>query len=167
MPPNSLGFGKPINSTSLSVLKPPVVHPGGVCFLGLWVTGVSPRRHGRVMRGWLSRLAASSLRWLRTLALGPRLFARPLFLAQSIRLMKTAARHRIITSEQIISARQLLGWTKTKLAQQSNISPLSVSNLEDPTALSKSKPKTLVAVRTAFEDAGIVFDHDGVRKRAG
>lgn len=80
--------------------------------------------------------------------------------------MKTAARHRIITSEQIISARQLLGWTKVKLAKQSNISPLSVSKLEDPTALTKAKPKTLVAVRTAFEDAGIVFDHDGVRQKA-
>ena len=77
--------------------------------------------------------------------------------------MKTAARHRIITSEQIISARQLLGWTKLKLAQQSKISSNCASKLEDPTALSKAKPKTLVAVRAAFEDVGIVFDRDGVR----
>jgi DNA-binding XRE family transcriptional regulator len=81
--------------------------------------------------------------------------------------MKTAARHRIITAEQIISARRLLSWTKLKLAKQSKISRHSVSNLEDPAALSKAKPKTLVAVRTAFEDAGIVFDHDGVRQKAG
>ena len=79
--------------------------------------------------------------------------------------MKTAARHRIITSEQIISARQLLGWTKLKLAQQSKLSANSASKLEDPTALSKAKPRTLVAVRTAFEDAGIVFDYDGVRRK--
>ena len=38
-----------------------------------------------------------------------------------------------------------------------------MSKLEDPTALSKAKPQTLVAVRAAFEDVGIVFDRDGVR----
>jgi hypothetical protein len=100
------------------------------------------------------------------LRLGLRLIARPLFLAHSIRLMKTAALNRIISSEQIISARRLLGWTKLKLAQQSKISPLSVTSLEDPRVLSKARPQTLAALRTAFEDAGIVFDHDGVRLKA-
>ena len=77
--------------------------------------------------------------------------------------MKTAARNRIITSEQIISSRRLLGWTKIKLARQSNIGVNGVSGLEDPTVLSKARPQTLVAIRRAFEEAGIIFDHDGVR----
>lgn len=97
--------------------------------------------------------------------LGPRLIAWPLYLVHAIQLMKTSALHRIITSEQIISARQLLGWTKLKLAQQSKINRNSVSKLEDPTALSKAKPQTLVAVRAAFEGVGIVFDRDGVRQK--
>lgn len=95
--------------------------------------------------------------------LGARLIVSPPFLVHSIQLMKTSALHRIITSEQIISARQLLGWTKLKLAQQSKINRNSLSKLEDPISLSKAKPKTLVAVRATFEDAGIVFDRDGVR----
>ena len=40
-----------------------------------------------------------------------------------------------------------------------------MSKLEDPTALSKAKPQTLVAVRAAFEGVGIVFDRDGVRQK--
>jgi hypothetical protein len=77
--------------------------------------------------------------------------------------MKTAARHRIITSEQFISARQLLGWTMNKLALQSKIGVSAVYRLEDPASLSTARPKTLVAVRTAFEAAGIIFERDGVR----
>lgn len=80
-----------------------------------------------------------------------------------IRQMKTAARHRIITSEQIIIARHLLSWTKIKLARQSNISVNVVSGLEDPEILTKARPQTLAAVRSAFESVGIVFDRDGVR----
>lgn len=38
-----------------------------------------------------------------------------------------------------------------------------MSGLEDPTVLSKARPQTLAAVRKAFEEAGIVFEHDGVR----
>lgn len=77
--------------------------------------------------------------------------------------MQTVARHRIITSEQIVAARQLLGWTMHKLALQSKIGVNAVYRLDDQAALSRARPKTLVAVRTAFEDAGIVFDGDGVR----
>lgn len=80
--------------------------------------------------------------------------------------MKTAARHRIITTEQIMSACQLLGWTMSKLSKQSKISVTAIYRLEDPEALSKARPKTLVAVRTALEDAGIVFNGDGVQLSA-
>ena len=65
-----------------------------------------------------------------------------------------------------MSACQLLGWTMNKLAKQSKVGVAAVYRLEDPEALSKARPKTLVAVRTAFEDAGIVFDGDGVRLKA-
>jgi transcriptional regulator with XRE-family HTH domain len=60
--------------------------------------------------------------------------------------------------EQITAARKLLRWTKIDLAERARINRRTVANIEagmhDPT------PRTLSAIRKAFEAAGLRFNDD-------
>lgn len=76
--------------------------------------------------------------------------------------MQTRARKRIITSEQIIKARNLLCWTSYYLAKRAGVSTLSVNRVETPEGLLGARSVTLSNIRLAFEAAGIVFSDGDV-----
>jgi transcriptional regulator with XRE-family HTH domain len=71
-----------------------------------------------------------------------------------------------LTAAQVRDARNLLGWTRDRLAGESGLSPTTISHLESgkrwPTA-----PR-LSSIRCALEDFGVVFTYGelpGVRLR--
>ena len=76
----------------------------------------------------------------------------------------------MITSAQIRAARGILDWSRKDLAQSSGVSFASMMRLESFDRVPASNFKTLAAVKTAFESAGIEFigspdDGPGVRLR--
>ncbi len=75
-----------------------------------------------------------------------------------------------ITGAQVRNARNLLGWTRDRLAGASGLSPTTISHLESgkrwPTAL------RLSSIRCVLEDFGVIFVEEngggpGVRLRKG
>jgi transcriptional regulator with XRE-family HTH domain len=60
----------------------------------------------------------------------------------------------MITGKQAKTAREMLGWTRTKLASMAHIAQSTVSNLE---AKGRLSPPLAVAVRKALEAAGVEF----------
>ena len=70
--------------------------------------------------------------------------------------------------EQLRGARALLGWSQSETATRAGVAPISVLKLETGQIVSE---KLSLALRTALEDAGVVFiDHDrlvGVALRKG
>jgi DNA-binding XRE family transcriptional regulator len=71
-----------------------------------------------------------------------------------------------MTADECIAARRLVGWGRPRLAQRAGVSQTAILNLE--TRLSRSRPATVVALRTALEGAGVEFtdgDAPGVRLR--
>jgi hypothetical protein len=68
----------------------------------------------------------------------------------------------IITSLQITSARQLLGWTPAGLARRAGIPALTAYRIEDAECLARARRGTLLSVREAFEAAGIIISDEGV-----
>jgi transcriptional regulator with XRE-family HTH domain len=68
----------------------------------------------------------------------------------------------MITAKQIRAARALIGWRQSDLAEKSGLAEITVRKIEkgdcDPRASS------LARIEVAFNDVGIVFESDGVRK---
>jgi predicted transcriptional regulator len=67
---------------------------------------------------------------------------------------------------QIKAARALLGWSQTALAKASGISEPSIKRLEaaadDPNEPLGGRPETIIAIRAALENAGVIFiDQNG------
>lgn len=76
----------------------------------------------------------------------------------------------MITSAQIRAARGMLDWSRKDLAKSSGLSFASMMRLESFDGVPSSNFKTLEAIKTAFEQAGIEFigtpeDRPGVRLR--
>jgi transcriptional regulator with XRE-family HTH domain len=72
-----------------------------------------------------------------------------------------------VTGAQAKAARQLLGWSPTKLEGKTGVRALVITNFED----GRGQPSLLhlTVLRKIFEAAGIEFDDDGadVRLRTG
>jgi transcriptional regulator with XRE-family HTH domain len=74
----------------------------------------------------------------------------------------------LITSGQIKAARSLTGWTARQLAEKAEIGFSTLIRLESEEGVPSSHVKTLSAIKSAFENAGIEFigspeDGAGVR----
>lgn len=66
----------------------------------------------------------------------------------------------MISPAQIRAARALIGWKQTELASAADLSEMSVKNIERGTT--DPRVSTLEAIRTALEQAGVVFiDQNG------
>lgn len=63
----------------------------------------------------------------------------------------------MITSAQIRAARGLLDWSRRELAEKSGVSFASMMRLESFDGVPSSNVKTLEAIKTAFENAGVEF----------
>ena len=74
----------------------------------------------------------------------------------------------MITSEQIRAARALLRWEQRDLAEASKVSLPSIKRLETIPGRLAAQPRTIDALRSAIEAAGVEFtngDQPGVRMR--
>ena len=63
----------------------------------------------------------------------------------------------MITSDQIRAARGMLNWSRKDLAEQSSLSFASMMRLESFEGVPSSNFKTLEAIKTTFEKAGVEF----------
>ena len=63
----------------------------------------------------------------------------------------------MLSGVQIRAARALLGWDQTKLAQTAGVSPITVKRLEAAGEDIHAHFATVMKVKTAFEDAGVLF----------
>jgi len=63
----------------------------------------------------------------------------------------------MITSDQIRAARGMLNWSRKDLAEQSSLSFASMMRLESFKGVPSSNFKTLEAIKTTFEKAGVEF----------
>lgn len=61
----------------------------------------------------------------------------------------------IITGAQVREGRELLGWTRDRLAGASGLSPTAISRLEAGKRLSTARP--LSSIRYALESFGVEF----------
>jgi predicted transcriptional regulator len=76
----------------------------------------------------------------------------------------------VITSEQVRAARALIRWEQRDLAETSKVSLPSIKRLETAPGPLSAQPRTIDAIRTALEAAGIEFTNGGqpgVRLRKG
>ena len=62
-----------------------------------------------------------------------------------------------ITSEQVRAARALLRWEQKDLAEASKVSLPSIKRLETQPGSLAAHPRTVDAMRTALESAGVEF----------
>lgn len=70
-----------------------------------------------------------------------------------------------ISTAQMRGARGLLNWSQQDLSQRTDISSTSIGSIEN--GISTPRENTMIAIRKAFEDAGIEFlPNDGIRKRS-
>jgi transcriptional regulator with XRE-family HTH domain len=77
-----------------------------------------------------------------------------------------------ISSEQVRAARALLRWEQRDLAEASKVSLPSIKRLEMTPGALAAQPRTITAIRTALEAAGVEFTNGGqpgvrMRKKAG
>ena len=63
----------------------------------------------------------------------------------------------MITSDQIRAAIGMLNWSRKDLAEQSGLSFASMMRLESFEGVPSSNFKTLEAIKTTFEKAGVEF----------
>ena len=61
----------------------------------------------------------------------------------------------LLTRRQCRAARGLLGWSQERLAEAARVSPPTVTNFEN--GISRPMRNNLLALRTAMEQAGVVF----------
>jgi transcriptional regulator with XRE-family HTH domain len=66
-----------------------------------------------------------------------------------------------ISSEQVRAARALLRWEQRDLAEASKVSLPSIKRLEMTPGALAAQPRTITAIRTALEAAGIEFTNGG------
>ena len=76
----------------------------------------------------------------------------------------------MISSEQVRAARAMLRWEQKDLAEASAVSLPSIKRLETQPGGLAAQPRTVDAIRTAFEVAGVIFiaedgEGPGVRLR--
>ncbi len=69
----------------------------------------------------------------------------------------------MISSQQIRGARGMLGWSQTDLANLIDITQRALTDIE--TGKSRASFTTLEAIEKIFNEAGIEFIEDGIRKR--
>jgi transcriptional regulator with XRE-family HTH domain len=80
--------------------------------------------------------------------------------------------HLVLTSEHIRAARALLRWDQRQLAEESSVSLPTIKRLETKPGVLVAHAPTLLALRNAFEAAGIEFTNGGepgvrLRRTAG
>jgi hypothetical protein len=74
----------------------------------------------------------------------------------------------VITSEQVRAARALIRWEQRNLAEASKVSLPSIKRLETTPGPLPAQPRTIEAIRSALESAGVEFtngEQPGVRLR--
>lgn len=76
----------------------------------------------------------------------------------------------MLTSEQVRAARALLRWEQKDLAEASRVSLPSIQRLETKPGPLAAQARTIDAIRTALESAGVIFiskngEGPGVRLR--
>lgn len=67
----------------------------------------------------------------------------------------------MITSEQVRAARALIRWEQKDLADASSVSLPSIKRLETQPGDLSAQPRTVTAIRSALENAGITFLESG------
>jgi hypothetical protein len=67
----------------------------------------------------------------------------------------------VITSEQVRAARALIRWEQRNLAEASKVSLPSIKRLETTPGPLSAQPRTVDAIRTALEAAGVEFTNGG------
>jgi transcriptional regulator with XRE-family HTH domain len=72
--------------------------------------------------------------------------------------MKTA---QSISSEQVRAARALIRWEQRELAEASKVSLPSIKRLETTPGPLAAQPRTIHAIRSALESAGVEFTNGG------
>jgi predicted transcriptional regulator len=63
----------------------------------------------------------------------------------------------LITSDQIRAARALLRWSSSDLADKSGVGSATIKRMEVMEGVPKGHIKTLMAIKQALEDQGVVF----------
>jgi transcriptional regulator with XRE-family HTH domain len=63
----------------------------------------------------------------------------------------------VITSEQVRAARALIRWEQRDLAESSKVSLPSIKRLETSPGPLSAQPRTVDAIRSALEAAGVEF----------
>lgn len=71
----------------------------------------------------------------------------------------------MITPAQIRAARALIGWKQTDLAAASQVSEMSVKNIER--GATDPRVSTLIAIQKALETAGVIFLDPGDNRDGG
>jgi predicted transcriptional regulator len=77
----------------------------------------------------------------------------------------------VISNVQIRAARALLGWSQLMLADRAGVSPITIKRLEASDDGFDARYRTVVQVKQALEDGGVVFladtddRHHGVQLR--
>jgi predicted transcriptional regulator len=67
----------------------------------------------------------------------------------------------LLSSEQVRSARALIRWEQSDLATASGVSLPSIKRLETQRGQLAAQPRTVAAIRSALETAGVVFLQEG------
>jgi transcriptional regulator with XRE-family HTH domain len=78
----------------------------------------------------------------------------------------------MITGSQIRAARGLLDWSADEIARRTGVTRFTIQRLEKSNGIPPSRSQTLVDLKRAFEEAGVVFigspeEGPGVRLKAG
>nr|WP_117196390.1 helix-turn-helix transcriptional regulator [Rhizobium terrae] len=73
----------------------------------------------------------------------------------------------MITSEQVRAARALLRWEQKDLAEASGVSLPSLKRLETQPGALSAHSRTVEAIQSAFESAGVIFLGDGETTSGG
>ena len=73
----------------------------------------------------------------------------------------------MITSEQVRAARMLLRWEQKHLAEASKVSLPSIKRLEAQPGPLAAQARTIDAIRSAIEAAGVMFQGDGEMTHGG
>jgi predicted transcriptional regulator len=73
----------------------------------------------------------------------------------------------VISNLQIRAGRALLGWSQLMLADRAGVSPITIKRLEASGDGFDARYRTVVQVKQALEDAGVVFLSDTDRRSHG
>ncbi|MDI7864101.1 helix-turn-helix domain-containing protein [Rhizobiaceae bacterium n13] len=71
------------------------------------------------------------------------------------------------TSEQVRAARALLRWEQKHLAEASGVSLPSIKRLESQPGSLAAQARTIDALKSALENAGVIFQADGETTTGG